>query len=598
MAYDIGPKLGIDGFADFKSSIAYINEEIKGLGSELKLVAASYDESGSSMEALTEQNKILEKTYDAQEKKIAEVSKLLERARAEYGENSESVKKWERVLTDSKTALVTTEKAMEQNRKAMDKLENATEDVEEAFEDVADSVKDADKALDKLGDSAKNSSGKFDAMKVAAGNLVSGGISAIAGAVGNAVSSLANLDESTEEYRTSMGLLNTAFESQGYSAEIAGEAYEGLYAILGDTGTATEAAQLMAQLADSEEDFAEWTNIAAGVAGVFGESLPVNNMAEFLTETVKTGEVTGDLTRLLQEAGINTEEFQAQLDACSTESERNTLLMETLSSAYGEAADAFYENNEALIKSREAQAQLDEATGKLGESVAGVKNALMEKFGPALADVAEKAADFINNVDTEKLFKKFDEAVDGISNAFEWGWDKISGIYDLAPSYFDNKADAIGHTFDVVENLWNGDFEGAWESVLDITTDNVAALVGGAKDIKEMFSDIDWSVDFEDAWNGIVEGFKDTWENVKNIAHDIGEAVQEGYEKANQGPNVTVSGTRGDNSAYWDNYRSSSSSSGSGSRPVYLDGRPVGKILDTVNEISEIASGVDISTLP
>lgn len=685
MAYDIGPKLGIDGYAEFRKAITSINDDVKGFGSELKLVAAIYEENGESMEALAAKNDILQKTYDAQEKKLAEVSKVLERAKAEYGENETAVKKWEQVLTESKAALVKTQNEIDKNSRAMEELAKAAENsadafsgfdsIEKAVGDIDDEIKtlatelravasaydesdknskgfketqkvlvkqidaqkqkleqlqDGLKQAEKLYgendaetrkwaravneataelndmtnelDSGNNGLSRFagglkDAAKVAAGNLLSSGVSAVVSGATQAVSALVNLDETTEEYRVAMGKLDAAFESSGHSTETAAKAYTDLYAILGDTDNATESAQLMVQLSDSEADFAEWTKIAAGAAGVFGDSLPTSSMMEFLTETVKTGEVTGDLSRMLQEVGISTEDFQAQLDACSTESERNTLLMETLSGAYGEAADAFYKNNEALVESRKNQAALDEAMGNLGESVSKVKNSLMEKFGPALSDVANKAADFINNVDTEKLFKKFDEAVDNISGAFDWGWEQITKIYDLAPSYFDEIGDEVGHTFDLVESLWNGDFDGAWQSVLNITSDKVAGLVGGAMDIKQMFSDLDWSVDFDEAWADIEEGCRKAWETISGIASDIWDAITQGYEDgmSNHYANSLPTSGGGDNSAWASENRSASSTS---TGNIYLDGKQVGKVLNGVNEASDIASGSEISLLP
>ena len=693
MAYDIGPKLGIDGYAEFKKAITSINDEVKGFGSELKLVAAIYEQNGESMEALAAKNDVLQKTYDAQEKKLAEVAKVLEAAKAEYGENEAAVKKWEQVLTESKAALVKTQNEIEKNSKAMEELakaaENSTEafsgfdSIEKAVDDIDDEIKtlaselravasaydeseknskgfketqevlakqiDAQKRkLEQLYDGLKESeklygendaetrkwaravndataelndmtnqldksnkgmskfaSGFKDAAKVAAGNLLSSGVSAVVDGAMQAASALINLDESTEEYRVAMGKLDTAFESSGYASQVATKAYKGLYAILGDTDNATESAQLMAQLSDSEADFAEWTNIAAGAAGVFGDSLPTSSMMEFLVETSKTGEITGDLSRMLLEAGISTEEFQAQLDACSTESERNTLLMETLGKAYGEAADAFYKNNEAVVEARKAQADLDDAMGNLGESVAKVKNSLMEKFGPAIANVADKAADFINNVDTEKLFKKFDTAVDNIEGAFKWGWDAITGIYDLAPSYFDGIGDMVGHSFDLVQDLWNGDFEGAWESVCDLAGTRAEMLFGTALDIKDMFSDLDWSFDFESAWSGAKAVFSDTVSFFNDVGQDIINAMAAGMSRAQREHTEFGGGDRsgafGDSSSYAasrDNSAYYSANAASSVGNVYLDGKQVGKVLAGVNDASNIASGSEVTLLP
>ena len=73
------------------------------------------------------------------------------------------------------------------------------------------------------------------------------------------------------------------------------EAYQTLFSILGDTDTAAESAQLLAQLARNEEDVATWGDIAAGVMGTFGDALPINSLIEASNETAKVGEVTGAL---------------------------------------------------------------------------------------------------------------------------------------------------------------------------------------------------------------------------------------------------------------------------------------------------------------
>ena len=75
----------------------------------------------------------------------------------------------------------------------------------------------------------------------------------------------------------------------GYSGEAAQKSYNEFYKILGDTDTATEASQLLAQLAQNEQDITKWTNIAAGVYGTFGDALPIEGMIESANETAKVG---------------------------------------------------------------------------------------------------------------------------------------------------------------------------------------------------------------------------------------------------------------------------------------------------------------------
>lgn len=246
-----------------------------------------------------------------------------------------------------------------------------------------------------------------------AGKVAAAGIGAVTAAAGAAVGGLLALEQSTEEYRIAMGRLNTAFESAGYGADAANQAYSEFYGILGDTDRATEASQLLAKLADNEEDLAEWTNIAAGVNGTFGDSLPIESLIEAANETARTGTVVGTLADALNWAGtVGEDEFNAMLASCSSESERNQLIMETLAGTYDEAAYAFYRNNEALVASRAAQVQMDEVLSTLWQTVASVKNQLTAEFIPAIAQVATAFNDMLSGA--EGADEAFATAVQGL----------------------------------------------------------------------------------------------------------------------------------------------------------------------------------------
>ena len=463
MPYDIGPRIGIDGESEFRRSIQNINANIKSLGSEMKVVTESFADNANSMEALAAKTDVLERSYDQQAKHLEKVQDMLDRAKSKYGENATETLKWQRAVNESTAALKKTENELKDTKEAMDRLEKSTDGAEDAFED--------------LGKAAEKSGKGMSAMTVAAGNLISGGISKIAEIAGDVVSEIYNLDEATEEYRASQGKLQTAFEASGYSVEAAKGAYKELYKIMGDTDSATEAAQLMAKLSESEADFAEWTQIAAGVAGTFGDALPIEGLIEAANETAKTGKVTGSLADALNWAGINEEKFNEQLEAAGSESERNRLIMNALSGAYDEASAAFYRNNEELIKSRENQAAMDELMGQLGETVARVKNEFAEKFGPTILEIGDNIADFIEGVDTEKLFEKFDDA-----------FTMIKDVWDFADDYFEGIADVVEGSFDAVAGLWKGDFEQARSGVLQV-------MEGMRKSVQEIVDDIMSSTD-------------------------------------------------------------------------------------------------------
>lgn len=375
MAYDIGPRVGIDGEAQFRKEIQQITENIKTLGSEFKVVASAADAEGESIESLSQKNEILNRTVTELEKRLTAQRNMLDRATEKYGEADSRTQKWQRTVNATETELNQLRAQINKNNTAMDKLESGT--------------RDADDAMDDLGSAAESAGGKLSSMTVAMGNLIASGIQAAISAVGNLVSSLWNLDEATEEFRRAQGRLNTAFEAAGFSVETAEEAYDGFYSILGDTDTATEASQLLAQLAESEEDVARWTEIAAGVSGTFGDSLPIESLIEAANETAKVGEVTGTLADALNWVGISEDEFNVKLAECSSESERNRLIMETLSAQYDDAADAFRRNNAVLIEARENQAAMDRTLANLGSTIANVKNQLTNALGPALRGIVD-----------------------------------------------------------------------------------------------------------------------------------------------------------------------------------------------------------------
>lgn len=266
-------------------------------------------------------------------------------------------------------------------------------------------------------DVEKSGSGLASKLKsglATAGKVAAAGVGLVTGAATAAAGALLALEASTEEYRIAQGKLNTAFEAAGYSADTAKGVYEDFYGILGDTDTATEASQLLAKLADSQEDLSVWTRLSAGVYGTFGDSLPIEGLIEAANETAKVGTVTGTLADALNWAGISEDTFNEKLAACTSESERNQLIMETLAGTYDEASDAFYRNNESIVAARDSQIMMDQALSTLGQTVSNVKNRLMSEFVPALANVATAFSGMLSG--TEGADEQFATAVGELVN--------------------------------------------------------------------------------------------------------------------------------------------------------------------------------------
>lgn len=327
--------------------------------------------------------------------------------------------------------------AVKDARKSADKLgDELGDDLPKAAKDASKGLKDTAEATEKMSDG-------FTVAKGVLSDLISTGIQSAISAVGNLASSIWNLDESTEEYRVAQGRLNTAFETAGFSAETAQEAYNAFYGILGDTDTATEASQLLAQLADSAEDVSVWTNIAAGVSGTFGDSLPIEGLIEAANETANVGTVTGVLADALNWVGISEDEFNEKLAECSTESQRNQLIMETLAAQYDEASDAFYRNNKALVETRSNQVLLDESLSKIGQSISTIKNSLLNAFAPSISYASTVISDFLDNIDVEQVINTAITFFMNLKNTFVDVFTYLSTVFSPAFTALKNLFDTI-----------------------------------------------------------------------------------------------------------------------------------------------------------
>lgn len=303
----------------------------------------------------------------------------------------------------------------------------------------------ADKSLKKTDKDAEGLGTKLLGAGKAAGKFALG----VVGAAGAAGAALVAVAENTREYRTEQGKLQAAFDASGFSAGAARETYEALNGILGDSGQAVEAANHLAKLATTEEELAAWTDICTGVYATFGDSLPIENLTEAANETAKTGALTGGLADALNWAGVNEEQFQASLDACNSEQERQALITETLNGLYSETADKYKELNADVIAANEAQDKMNQAMASVGAVVEPFitkgKQLIAEvllKLIPALEWLGATALPWVSNAISgvvqwfEGLIGKlgesgltFDSVMAWIRNAFQGVMEVIQGIW-------------------------------------------------------------------------------------------------------------------------------------------------------------------------
>lgn len=228
---------------------------------------------------------------------------------------------------------------------------------------------------------------------------------AMVGGAAAGVGALSSVAESTREYRTEMGKLDTAFTTNKFSAADAKQTYSDLYAVVGDSGQATEAANHLSLLCNSTKDLQSWTEICTGVYGQFGDSLPIEGLTEAANETAKVGAVTGPLADALNWMGVSEDEFNEKLAKCSSEQERQQLITSTLTSLYSDASAQYKETNGDVMASNRAHQQLSDTMAQIGavaepvlNSLIGLGGKLLEQLSPLIESVAENLAPALINI--------------------------------------------------------------------------------------------------------------------------------------------------------------------------------------------------------
>lgn len=388
MATDIGAVIGIDGEKAFRTSLAAVNAQLKNLGSEMKAVVSEFAGMEDSQEAVTKKNDVLGRSMQASadkiellqgqtdraRKRLEELADALEENRKEFGDNSEAVLKAQNAYNKQVAVVNKLESQMNDTRAAMNRMEREMKEVEDAAEDMADGLEEA-------GQEAVRA-------KVSLGDVFR--IGATAGMVQSMVDGISSLVDSTSEYRKVMGTLNTSSQKAGYTAEQTAETYNQLYGILGDNQSAATAAANLQALGLSQEQLKKMTDGAIGAWATYGDSIPIDGLAEAINETIKAGTVTGSFADVLNWAGTSEDEFNAKLETAGSEAERVNLVLEELANqGLMDAAESWRLNNEEILAANEATAALEETAGRLGTMLSPIVTKLKEGLNAILSTVLD-----------------------------------------------------------------------------------------------------------------------------------------------------------------------------------------------------------------
>ena len=141
MAVNIGPKIGIDGEAKYRSELNKIIQQQKTLQAEMNAVTSSFTKNTTAEEKNAAVSKILSEQVKIQRERVEQLSAMLQKSAEKYGENDTKTLKWKEAVNSATAEL--------------NKMENQLKESSDATDDLGDSLDESQKAAFSFGDALK-----------------------------------------------------------------------------------------------------------------------------------------------------------------------------------------------------------------------------------------------------------------------------------------------------------------------------------------------------------------------------------------------------------------------------------------------------------
>lgn len=417
----LGASFSID-VTDLKTGLAQANRLIRESESEFKAAAAGMDNWTKSQEGLESRLKHLNTAADLQRKKVNALQSEYDRLIADgldptsaqavelqikinketeaLNKSETEIRKQTKALADMGAESEETITAADALRKTVEKQTAELDDLKEEYlnviltqgktskeakalkkeiENLSGELAENEDKLKDVEDAAEEAGDGFSVAKGAIATFIGNGLTALTDAAKNAIGTIMGLAESTREYRTIMASLENSSKLAGYSVAETEATFKQLNGVLGDTqGAATTTANLQA-IGLEQSKLQELTDGVIGAWAKYGDSIPIDGLAEAVNHTVQLGEVQGNLADVIEWAGGDVEKFNEKLAKCSTETERADLIQKMLAEqGLTEAGKAWQENNESIVEANNAQAEYEKTMAELGGKIEPITNKLTE----------------------------------------------------------------------------------------------------------------------------------------------------------------------------------------------------------------------------
>lgn len=217
--------------------------------------------------------------------------------------------------------------------------------------------------------------------------------------------------EASREWNSDMTKLKTNAETSGNNFDFMKSKLQDLVAITGESDSSIEALSNLMAVGFSDEQMTPAINALSGAVEKFPDTLKIESLSDSLQETLATGAATGQFSELIGRMGDSVDDFNAGLQNCTSEAERQQYALDWLAnSGLSEINDEYQSANKSTLDYERASFELQDALASLGTA-----------FTPVMAGAKGMAADFLTKSlpAVQKLSGGFTQLFDGVSSLLD-----------------------------------------------------------------------------------------------------------------------------------------------------------------------------------
>lgn len=540
MGYDIGPRIGIDGEAEFRRSIQEVNASLKTLGTEMSRVTSQFARNDKSQENLTQQNKVLNKQMDLQRQKILGLQQGLSESARKYGENDVKTQRWQQAVNKAVAELNKMDRQLQDNNANLERLAREAEEASDSLDDVGEEANDVGHNLEGAGKSAI-SFGDVLKANVIADFIVDG--------IRELVDGLKDLSQSFIDNAATVKAETAQFESAfGSLQESAEKSFE---KISDDTGILEERLKIIGTQAFSQfkgagleagealEKTGEFTKMAADAAAYYDISLEEasEKIRSFTRGNTEAGDAVGLFTSEGQRNQASIEMWGSKYKDL-TEAQKQIVMLDIASS--------IYETNGAMGQAARESDGWENVMGNLKEVwkqfTAVLGTPLLQGVIPIVQGITEAFQNLIG--ETPSVSEFFNDLSGMFQNSMSSITEKLPEINGMISQVFSGLANAVATNgpvlLDSMTQMIVSFAQGMAEGLPEMIPKAVDAVAGFVENITgnlQMIIDAGFSV-LMALGEGIVNAIPNLVTKVPEIVINIADVIN------NNAPRLIVSAVK------------------------------------------------------